>query len=75
MKNTLRCMALVAAGLATIEQPVHAYLDPGSGSMLLQILLGGFAAIGVATKLLWSRLTARFGRKPVKPGQRQPPAG
>jgi hypothetical protein len=32
------------------------YLDPGSGSMLLQIILGGVAAIGVTAKLTWRRL-------------------
>ena len=32
------------------------YLDPGSGSMLLQIILGGAAAVGVGAKLTWRRL-------------------
>ena len=45
------------------EAPVDAYLDPGSGSMLLQILLGGFAAVGVIGKLYWHRLTSLFKRK------------
>ncbi len=38
-----------------------AYLDPGSGSMVLQVLLGGVAAVAVAAKLYWRRLT-RFLR-------------
>jgi len=38
-----------------------AYLDPGTGSMLLQIILGGIAAIGVAVKLYWHKLRAYFG--------------
>ena len=33
-----------------------AYLDPGSGSMILQILAGGLAAVAVTAKLYWSRL-------------------
>ena len=33
-----------------------AYLDPGSGSMIIQVLAGGVAAIGVAAKLYWRRL-------------------
>ncbi len=33
-----------------------AYLDPGSGSMLLQLLLGGAAALGVGVKMQWRRL-------------------
>ena len=32
-----------------------AYLDPGSGSMLLQIILGGVAAVGVTAKLTWRK--------------------
>ena len=35
---------------------VLAYLDPGSGSMLLQLLLGGAAAAGVGLKMTWRRL-------------------
>lgn len=40
-----------------------AYLDPGTGSMLLQVLLGGVAAIAVAVKLYWYRILAIFGIK------------
>jgi hypothetical protein len=36
--------------------PTPAYIDPGSGSMLLQILLGGVAAVGVTAKLTWRRM-------------------
>jgi len=38
-----------------------AYLDPGTGSMLLQVILGGIAAVGVAVKLYWHKLRAAFG--------------
>ena len=38
------------------RMPTPAYIDPGSGSMLLQILLGGVAAVGVTAKLTWRRL-------------------
>jgi len=36
--------------------PTPAYIDPGSGSMLLQIVLGGVAALGVTAKLTWRRI-------------------
>lgn len=43
----------------------HAYLDPGSGSMILQILLGGVAGLAVALRLSWHRISGvlRFGRR------------
>lgn len=33
-----------------------AYLDPGSGSMILQIIAGGLAAVAVTAKLYWNRI-------------------
>ena len=33
-----------------------AYLDPGSSSIILQVIAGGLAAAGVATKLFWGRI-------------------
>ena len=32
------------------------YIDPGSGSMILQMILGGLAAAAVFAKLFWHRL-------------------
>ena len=31
----------------------YAYIDPGTGGMLLQIILGGIAAVFVTIKLYW----------------------
>ena len=35
---------------------VFAYLDPGSSSMMLQVLAGGIAAAAVTIKVYWRRL-------------------
>ncbi len=35
---------------------VLAYLDPGSGSIILQVIIGGVAAAAVTAKLYWARL-------------------
>ena len=35
---------------------LFAYLDAGTGSMLVQLVVGGVAAIGVAAKFYWRRL-------------------
>ena len=36
-------------------------MDPGSGSMLLQLVLGGLAGLGIIAKLYWQRLLGLFG--------------
>jgi hypothetical protein len=33
-----------------------AYLDAGTGSLILQLILGGTAAVAVTVKLWWGRL-------------------
>lgn len=35
---------------------MFAYLDPGTGSMLVQLLVGGVAAVAVTAKLYWHRI-------------------
>jgi hypothetical protein len=50
-------MFLVLAFLVAAEAQVRAYLDPGAGSMLFQVVLGGAAAVGVLFRLFWRSLT------------------
>jgi hypothetical protein len=37
-----------------------AYIDPGTGSMLLQVIVGGVAAAAVGIKMFWGRLVGFF---------------
>ena len=47
-----------------LVQPAWAYLDPGSGSMIMQLLLGGVAGITMVLKLYWQRIKeALFSKK------------
>lgn len=41
-----------------------AYLDPGSGSFLIQILIAALLGIGVAVRASWGRIKGWFGIKP-----------
>lgn len=38
------------------------YLDPGTGSVILQALIGGIAGLAVTAKLWWHRVTGLFRR-------------
>ncbi len=53
-------------------QEAHAYLDPGSGSMILQLLMGGIAGAAVVFKLYWQQFIGIF-RSP-KSGASDPPS-
>ena len=62
-KNDLAFIIFIATAwfLVFLIKPAYAYLDPGSGSMILQILLGGVAGLVVILKLYWRRFMRLLG--------------
>lgn len=61
--STLGLFAFVFA--ITWDPSAHAYLDGASGSMILQVLLGGLAGMAVFLKMYWQALLVKLGlRKP-----------
>ncbi len=44
----------------------EAYLDPGTGSMILQVLLGGVAGLALAGKLYWARILSFLRIRPAE---------
>ena len=52
---------LTLAAFLASAAPAHAYLDPGSGSMMIQLLLGGVAGFVVLMRLYWGRLLTFLG--------------
>ena len=73
--NASRCgrPARVAAALAgasllliATPGPAQAYLDPGTGSMIIQVVIGAVAGALVTARLYWSQIKAKLtGRKPA----------
>ena len=59
-KNKTLFLGLVFFGLSNLAAPAHAYLDAGTGSMLLQLILGGVAGLVVIVKLYWQKLLSIF---------------
>ena len=53
----------LVAALAMLAAPAlaRAYTDPGAGSMLLQLLLGGAAGLFVAFRMFKDRIRRFFG--------------
>ena len=40
------------------------YLDPGSGSFLIQLLIAALLGMGIALRASWSKIKGWFGIKP-----------
>jgi hypothetical protein len=61
MKRLFLMSLAVVWCLLMAERPAHAYMDPGSGSMFLQLVLGGFAGLALIAKLYWRRFLSLIG--------------
>ena len=51
---------------ALMAQPAFAYIDPGSGSAIMSVIIGFFVAIGVLIKTFWYKIKSFFVFKKVK---------
>jgi len=59
-------IALALVACLSIASPAYAYLDPGTGSMLISAVLGVAAAVALALKMFWYRLIGFFrGKRPA----------
>ena len=62
----------ILAGLVVLvwPEPARAYLDPGSGSYMLQLLLASMFGLAIGIKLFWRQFKARIAgvlfRRPSK---------
>lgn len=67
MRTAPKLLAPAALALAAIllALPADAYLDPGTGSIVVQGVIAAIAAGAVALKLYWKRLKSVFGRRPA----------
>lgn len=48
----------------------HAYIDPGTGSYVIQLIIAGLVGVGFAIKIYWGRIKSFFSRSPS--GEQEP---
>lgn len=61
MNGILRAVVvLLAGGLVLVASPgvAHAYLDAGTGSMIIQVVIGAVAAALATLKVYWAQIKA-----------------
>ena len=70
INSIISILIFTVAILLFSEQTAHAYIDPGTGSMILQAVLVALAGIAMAVKIFWRGIKNFFlrliGKKPKK---------
>jgi hypothetical protein len=59
--TSLPVLVVLVTALA-MPGAAHAYLDPGTGSFVLQMVLAAVLAVGASLKVLWGRIRCGAGR-------------
>jgi len=67
-KNILFTLA-AALALALSPSEAMAYIDPGSGSAIMSVIIGFLVASGLLVKTFWYKITSVFRRKPSVEGK------
>jgi hypothetical protein len=70
MQSPTRNLVLGCALLLYV-MPAHAYIDPGTGSALIQGVIAAVAAVGITARLYWHRI-AEFMRRFRKKSDKSP---
>jgi hypothetical protein len=60
--NIRLALLIAAVLLVAMTRQAEAYLDANTGSLLIQLLVGGVAGIALVGKLMWHRITGIFRR-------------
>lgn len=71
MLSTLEKISVAVILCVVVAAQAHAYIDPGSGSMIMTTILGVIAAVGYTMRKYFYRLKSVFRPKQgdnVKPG-------
>lgn len=58
------CFLMLLLYLA-FPPPAYAYLDPGTGSYIFQLLIAGLAGSLFLVKIYWKRIAAFFTKKEI----------
>lgn len=62
LQKSILAACLTVAAACWFVTPAYAYLDPGTGSMLLQALIGGIAAAGAMFSVYYGKLKATVAK-------------
>lgn len=63
VNNTIYILAILIGTFILFPKNTYAYLDPGSGSYVVQILIASLAGLGFFIKTYWNQIRSIFSRK------------
>ncbi len=66
MKQTnilVRSAALLISGFFLLPLCGYGYIDLGSGSYIIQLIIAGFVGFSLSIRIFWKKIKTRFSKK------------
>jgi len=59
-KGILGLVFAFTLSLGLWNQDAYAYIDPGSGSIIIQAIIGALVGVGITVKIYWYKIKEKF---------------
>ena len=59
----VRSAAVLISGLFLLPLCGYGYIDLGSGSYIIQLLIAGFVGFSLSVRIFWKKIKSRFSKK------------
>ena len=53
-------LLVLAASFVAVPKPVYAYIDPGTGSLVIQAVLVAVLTVGATVKIFWHQIKEKY---------------
>jgi len=63
MKRLFRFMIMTLFAASVLPNALLAYIDPGTGSYILQLIIAAFVGVSFTVKIFWKRIKRFFSPK------------
>ena len=62
-KVVFRATGLLSLGLFLLPLNAFSYIDLGSGSYIIQLIIAGFVGFSLSVRIFWKKIKTRFSKK------------
>jgi hypothetical protein len=53
-------LLVLVASIIALPKPVYAYIDPGTGSLVIQAVLAAVLTVGATVKVFWHQIKEKY---------------
>ena len=69
MSRARTTVLVIGLGLLAVRPAAAQYLDPGAGSVVIQVIIAGVVGAAAVIRFYWTKITSVFARGARKPPQ------